>query len=182
MKTQTKVLCEAAILVAIGFVLSYFGISPVASGGSIDIAMLPIILFAVRHGTKWGTGAGFVYGILQYFEGHGVAIDWTTILADYVIAYTLLGFGAGLFKKRPYLATLSGGVLRFLAHYLAGAIVWGKWMPDEFLGLPMTSPFIYSLIYNGIYMLPCIVIVLVLFRLLCLNSQAKKFIFAEDLK
>lgn len=182
MKTQTKVLCEAAVLIAIGFILSYFGFSPVANGGSIDIAMLPIILFAVRHGAKWGTGAGFVYGILQYIEGNGFGIDWTTILADYIIAYTLLGLGAGLFKKRPYLATVSGGVLRFLAHYLAGALVWGKWMPEEFLSLPMTSPFIYSFIYNGIYMIPCIVIVLILFRLLSLNPQAKKFIFAEDVK
>ena len=50
MNSKTKTLTEAAILIAAAQVLSYISISPVADGGSIDCAMLPIILFAVRHG------------------------------------------------------------------------------------------------------------------------------------
>ena len=75
MNSKTKTLTEAAILIAAAQVLSYISIPPVANGGSIDCAMLPIILFAVRHGAGWGTGTGLVYGVLQYVLGHGIAID-----------------------------------------------------------------------------------------------------------
>lgn len=185
MNSKTKTLTEAAILIAAAQVLSYISISPVANGGSIDCAMLPIILFAVRHGAGWGTGAGLIYGVLQYVLGHGIAIDWTTILADYLIAYALLGFGAGLCKGRErgvYLGTLLGGGLRLLIHYIVGAVVWGKWMPEEFLGITMTTPWFYSILYNAIYMIPCILIVLVLFHLLSRNPRIHALMTAEDLR
>ena len=72
-----------------------------------------------------------------------------------------------------------GGVLRFLAHFLIGVFVWGKWMPDTFLGKPMTSPWIYSLIYNGSYMLPSIVLCLVVFALL--YKPLRKYFTSADL-
>ena len=75
-RNSTRTLCEGAILIAIAFILSYVEISPaLIGGGAIGIAMFPIILFAIRHGAVWGTLAGFVYGITQYLEGNGLAID-----------------------------------------------------------------------------------------------------------
>ncbi len=180
-RKHTRTLCEGAIMLALAFGLSYVSFSPVSNGGSIDIAMLPVILFAVRHGIGWGTGAGLIHGILQYVGGHGIAIDWTTMIADYLIAFTLVGFGAALFKKNVYLAALSGGSLRFIAHYVVGATVWGKWMPEEFLGLPMANPWIYSLIYNAVYMVPCIALVLIMFILLSKNSKMKEIINGKDI-
>ena len=56
-----------------------------------------------------------------------------TIVLDYLVAYTLLGFGAGLFKNKPYVATVVGSFLRFVAHYFSGALIWGEWMPESFL-------------------------------------------------
>ena len=182
-RKTTRTLCEGALLIAIGFISSYLEISPgFLNGGAIGFAMLPVILFSVRHGTGWGTLAGFVYGITQYIEGNGLAIDWKTIILDYLVAYTLLGIGAGLFKNRVYIATVVGSFLRFLAHYFSGALIWGEWMPDEFLGMKMTSPWIYSAIYNGAYIIPCAIIVTILFYLLSLNSRMKSFIKAEDVK
>ena len=75
--------------------------------------------------------------------------------------------------------TLIGGVLRFLVHFLIGVFVWGKWMPDTFLGKPMTSPWIYSLIYNGSYMLPSIILCLVVFALL--YKPLRKYFTSADL-
>ncbi len=184
MKHNTRTICEAALLIAIAQVLSYIAVPPVANGGSIDCAMLPIILFAVRYGPGWGTGAGLVYGVLQYVLGKGIAIDWTTLIADYLIAFAVLGLGAGLFRgkeKGVFYGTLLGGLLRFLTHYIVGATVWAKWMPEEFLSLPMTSPWLYSLLYNAIYMIPCIVIVIVLFRLLWRNSFMRSLFTQADL-
>ena len=83
-------------------------------------------------------------------------------------------------NSHSYAGTVIGGVLRFLAHYVIGAVVWGKWMPDTFFGMTMTSPWFYSLLYNGSYMLPDILICLVIFALL--YKPLKKYFAAADLQ
>ena len=130
-----------------------------------------------------GAGAGFVFGTVTYLIGNKFSIDWTTIICDYFLAFTALGFGAGLLARRKwsvFYGTVIGGVLRFLAHYIIGAVVWGKYMPDEFFGMTMTSPWFYSLLYNGSYMLPSIILCLVVFA--ALYKPLKKYFTAEDLK
>ena len=179
---KTKMLCEAAVFLALAQILSYVRFYKFPNGGSVDCAMLPIILFALRYGSGWGTAVGFVYGILQYFSGGLTAIDWTSILGDYIIAYMFLGFGAGLFARKTYgvyWGSISGCVLRFLVHWVVGAVIWGKWMPDTFFGMDMTNEWFYSLLYNGSYMLLCLVVVLALFAVL--YKPLKKYFTAEDL-
>jgi thiamine transporter len=166
---KTRMICEAAIFIAMAEILSLIKLYEFPNGGSITLEMLPIILFAARYGCGWGSLAGLVYGTITYLIGNKFSVDWTTIICDYFIAFVALGFGAGLLSRRKwsvYYGTVIGGVLRFLAHFLIGVFVWGKWMPDTFLGKPMTSPWIYSLIYNGSYMLPSIVLCLVVFALI----------------
>ena len=93
-----------------------------------------------------------------------------------------LGFGAGLLAKRKwsvFYGTVIGGVMRFLVHYLIGVFVWGVYMPDEFFGMTMTSPWFYSLLYNGSYMLPSIILCVVVFALL--YKPLKKYFTAADL-
>ena len=118
-----------------------------------------------------------------FFGGNGIAIDWTSMVADYLIAYALLGLGAGLMKGRrsPMIGgTLLGGLLRFLAHYVVGAVVWGKYMPETFFGMTMTSPWIYSALYNGSYLLINICLCFVLGLLMW--KKLGKYIRGEDLK
>ena len=183
-KNQTRMLCEAAVFMALAQVLSYINLYQFPKGGSIDCcAMLPIVLFAVRWGAGWGTLVGLVYGLLQYFLGNGIAIDWTSIIADYLIAYLLLGLGAGLFHGRKhgvYYGAVCGGLLRFLAHYVVGAVIWGKYMPDSFFGMTMTNPWFYSLLYNSSYMLPDIILVLILFAVL--YKPLNKYFTCQDIK
>jgi len=172
MNKKTRTLCEAAVMIALAQILSYIRIYRFPDGGSVDPAMLPIIIFAVRAGLGWGTGAGFVFGVLQYFLGNGIAIDWTTLVGDYLVAYTLLGFGAGLgcYFRRGGLAlgTLFGCLLRFGVHLMTGVYIWGVYMPESFFGMTMTGPWLYSALYNGSYMALdfaiCIILVLILGR------------------
>lgn len=180
---KVKMLCEAAIFIALAQILSYIKLFEFPNGGSVDCAMLPIILFAVRYGAGWGTGAGLVYGLLQYLLTNTFSIDWTTLIADYFIAYALLGLGAGLFRGRKYgvyLGTVVGGCLRFAAHFVVGAIVWGKYMPDSFFGMTMTNEWFYSFLYNISYMLPDIAICLVIFLLL--YKPLRKYFTCADLQ
>ncbi|MBR6677835.1 MAG: energy-coupled thiamine transporter ThiT, partial [Oscillospiraceae bacterium] len=111
-----------------------------------------------------------------------IAIDWTSMVADYLVAYAVLGLGAGLMKGRrsPMIGgTLLGGLFRFLAHYVVGAVVWGKYMPETFFGMTMTTPWFYSLLYNAPYMIGSIAIVLVLAVLL--EKPMGKYFRGEDL-
>ena len=180
---KIKMMCEAAMLLAFAQILGYIRLYEFPNGGSIDAAMLPIILFSVRYGVGWGTLVGFAHGVLQYFLGRPVAIDWTSMVMDYLVAYAVLGLGAGLMKGKSNAmvkGTLLGGFLRFMAHFVVGAVVWGKWMPDTYFGMTMTNEWFYSFLYNAPYMVPCIIICLVL--ILLLRKPLKKYFEAEDLQ
>lgn len=184
------ILCEAAMLIAVALVLDLLKkVLPgqLPNGGCLfNISMLPIVLFGIRHGVGWGTMTGFVYGGLNYLLGlDSMAIDWTTIICDYFLAFAMLGLGAGLFKGRrgaAYWGTLVGGSLQFLSSYLVGVFVWGKWMPDEFLGLTMTSPWFYSFLYNILWAAPNIVLTLVVFALLYRSKPMQRFLTGSDLQ
>ena len=165
---KLQMLCEGAILVALAQILSMLKLWEMPWGGSITLGMLPIFLFAVRWGTRWGLVAGFAYGLLQVMFDGGFAISWQSILGDYLVAFTVLGL-AGLGRGREkgiFLGTVLGGAARFVVHWVVGATVWAMYMPDAFFGMTMTSPWLYSLLYNGFYMLIDTLLCLVIFALL----------------
>lgn len=183
MKKKTKAICEAAILVALSLILELIVLYRLPSGGSVTLSALPIVFFGVRWGAGWGAMAGFVFGGLNYIMG-GTAIDWTTIICDYFLAFSMLGLGAGLFKGRRLGAlggTAVGVSLQFLASYLVGVFVWGKWMPEEFLGLTMTTPWIYSFLYNILWALPDMLLTLVAFATLYRVAPVRRYLLGEDL-
>lgn len=164
---KLQMLCEGAILVALAQILSMLKLWEMPWGGSITLGMLPIFLFAVRWGTRWGLVAGFAYGLLQVMFDGGFAISWQSILGDYLVAFTVLGL-AGLGRGREkgiFLGTVLGGA--------AGLWSTGWWAPRSgpctcpmpFLET-MTSPWLYSLLYNGFYMLIDTLLCLVIFALL----------------
>lgn len=99
-------------------------------------------------------------------------------LLDYVAAYTVLGFG-GIFKgkfKKPAaelaLGVVVALVLRYIIHIVSGAIFYGAWAEWFFsqegfyaIGEKILSTFsgtglavVYSIFYNGLYMVPEIII------------------------
>lgn len=180
---QVQMLCEGALCIAIAAVLSYIKLDVGPSGGSINATMIPLILFAVRWGWGWGVGAGLVFGTLKYFLGEGWVISWVSIIFDYSVAYAFVGF-AGVLKRKAnlaWLAALIGCAARFLIHYLSGVTVYAEWMPEEFLGLTMTTPFFYSALYNLFYMLPSTVISVTGIFALSKAPAIRRFLAGEDL-
>jgi thiamine transporter len=69
---------------------------------------------------------------------------------------------------------------RFLCHLVSGAWIWGVWMPEEFMGLPMTNVWVYSFLYNGWYMAAEIVVTEIVAMLL--YKPLGKYFRGEDLK
>jgi len=172
-------LCEGAIFIALAEILSFLPFYKFPWGGSIDLAMLPIIMICVRWGFGPGMLAATAHAILQtLFEG-GIAIGWQSIVGDFLVAYMVLGL-AGLFKGKFVPATLVACGARFLVHYVVGATIWAEYMPETFFGMTMTTPWIYSALYNGSYMLPDMVMVLIA-GILLMKTPAKKYLLGQDL-
>ncbi len=116
-----------------------------------------------------------------FLPGDEQMILWRALCVcflDYIAAYTVLGFG-GIFrgKMKSDTAALVWGIvlslsLRYLVHTLSGAIFFGAWaewfftqegfyaigkrIMDTFSGFGLAL--IYSIFYNGTYMIPEIII------------------------
>ena len=181
-RTNLRALCEAAIFVAIAVVLNLIRIDVLPQGGSVNLTLIPLAFIAIRWGPGWGLGAGFVFGFIKAITGGGFAWGWQALLLDYFLAGTVIGL-AGLFYRKgsgwPVVAVMAGGYAQYAVHWLAGGLIWADWMPPEFLGMPMANPWFYSLIYNGVYMLPNILICAVVTGLLAVPLG--KYFRGEDI-
>ena len=179
---KLRALCEGAIFVALAQVLGYIKLFELPQGGSVGIGMLPIFIYCARWGFGPGMLASIVYSVLQLLLDGAYAWGWQSMVGDYILAFSVLGL-AGLFHKNHYgfyYGILVGGFARFLVHYLTGVFVWGAYMPETFFGMTMTTPWFYSALYNGSYMvldmLLCAVIGWILWKPL------GKYIRGEDLQ
>ncbi len=184
MKYESRRLAESGILLALAVILSFIVLFEFPWGGSITVlSMLPVIIISYRHGVKWGLFCGVAYSILQMLTGiktitqfvlpGDAQMVWYKVIImcmlDYVIAYTVLGLGGFFRKKKPHIALFSGsllaGGLRYLAHIVSGAIFFGSYAEwfftdvfpsnavlDTFSGFSLAL--LYSVCYNGCYMLP----------------------------
>lgn len=158
-KFTTRMLATGAICIAMAFVLSFITLYRMPNGGSITPAsMLPIIAFAWAFGAPAGIVAGIAYGLLQMTQGLFI-VHPVQFLFDYILPFALLGF-AGFFKKKNLiLAIVVACTLRFSSHFVSGFVFWGEYAPEG------QAPWLYSLVYNGSYMLPdtiiCVVIALI---------------------
>ena len=178
---RTRAIVEGAVMVALAAALSFVKVEFAwLQGGSVELSMVPIILYAVRWGTGWGLGAGFLLGTLQWMFG-GFAASWQSIILDYSGAFMMLGL-AGLFKGRKNAlvwGNLLGGFGRFVVHYISGVTIYATYMPETFFGMTMTTPYFYSLLYNGSYMAVNIVLSLVVCLALSRVAPIRKYIAGE---
>jgi thiamine transporter len=185
-------LTESAIMLALSIALGFVTIIEMPMGGEVTLlSMLPICLLSIKYDLKTSVPVAFLYAMFKLVKGiasGNVFVYCTTVLMvvicvafDYIIPFTVLGF-AGMFKKLrpkkfPELGMLLGIItvicIRFVCHYITGFAIWGQWAPEG------QSKFIYSLIYNGQYMLPELIITTVAAEILIRIPAVKKLINAE---
>lgn len=169
-----ELMTELAIFAALGFILAYFQGSICRlfpfwpNGGSVGIAMCAVFIVSYRHGL-WGMVAGLIIGLLDMMTGLWIsplADAWYKVFfqlfLDYFGAWMVVGLAgcfSSLIKKSEskkvmliwvVVAAVCGGLLKYLMHFAAGMLFW----PAE----DVKSQFVYSLGYNGSYMIPSIIL------------------------
>ena len=157
-------------------------------GGSVTLlSMLPIVLLSYRHGIKWGICSGFVFSLIQIATGidnvkaffvpedYKLTAALGIIFLDYIAAYTVVGLG-GFFRNRiknPSASLALGAAaalsFRYICHIISGAVffgMWAEWFFSQYeIGDKILSTFsgaslslIYSVVYNGLFMIPEIIL------------------------
>lgn len=182
----------AAVCAFIPFLNLPFG------GGFTVASMLPIVIISYMYGMGWGFVSAAIYSVIQIvmdlylgkgstimalftpngedFMGFGAAV--AILVIDYLVAYTVLGFGGAfrkIIKNKPLslaMGTILALTLRYIAHIVSGYIFYGAWAEWFFSQEGMYSlgvwflehlsgkglALVYSIFYNGLYMIPEIII------------------------
>lgn len=177
--SRTRTLIECALMIAIATVLSNIKIFEMPYGGSVTLlSMLPLVLVSFRHGLRWGLLTGFAHSLLQMLMGFYAPPAGTipafigVVLLDYVLAFTVLG--AACLFARPFknrlvgviIGTCIACILRFVCSWISGAWLWGSYQ-QEYEWAAGLNVWIYSLLYNGSYMLPEMILTAIGSGLLC---------------
>ncbi len=191
-QVNTRTLCECAILLAMSIALSLFSITPGVFGGSITPAsMLPILFVGLRHGPRWGFGTAFVYSVFQLLTGlsyfsyiNGLGPYVICLLFDFILAFTALGISSFAKPKRSENGEISFNlfkvfgfmmvamITRFVCHFISGITIWRSFDIYD-------NPWIYSLVYNVLYMLPDMAIALAVAGVLLSTKKLRDFILKK---
>ena len=163
---KTKKLTTCALLVATATVLVWLSKlipAPWLQGGSVTLASgVPIIIASLLFGVNWGISASLVFAVIQMMTGfyppptQSFSDYVLVIFLDYILAFGVFGIASIFrYKKIPFSIPLSGfivTVLRYVCHIFSGLLIWGVYAEEG------QSVLVYSLVYNGTYMIPEIII------------------------
>ncbi|MCQ2454668.1 MAG: energy-coupled thiamine transporter ThiT [Clostridia bacterium] len=161
-------LCECAVLVAISVAVSFFEIKIGALGGSVDFVMIPLFIICYRHGIRYSFISCFCFALLYCLVGGKFGYGLPSVILDYLLAYTVIGF-SGFFSQKSKLIEVSvfvGCLLRFSVHFISGITLYRIATATEVAGVVTSNAVLFSLIYNGLYMLPNTVFAIIIMSLL----------------
>src|SRR5467141_4748287 len=153
---RLRILTETIVMVALSGALYLIKVFTLPQGGSVTLgSMVPIFLLALRRGPRIGIIGGVAFGLVALVEDvySGVEVIFypAQVILDYPLALGLLGL-AGFFQKIPILGVGIGIAARFCSHFVSGVLFFASYAP---VGV---SPFVYSALYNGGFLIPEFVI------------------------
>ena len=183
---DTRAITFGGVCIALSFALSYIRIIRMPMGGSITLAsLLPLMLYSYMFGCKKGLIAGVVYGFLQAIQDAWILHPAQFVL-DYVTAFMAIAL-TGCLRNVPALKgrmrtqfALGGtiaGVTRYLSHFFSGVFAFGVFGADyaEEYGISaLANPYFYSFVYQSLYIIPEMIIVIVVGTLLLSSGNLRR--------
>jgi thiamine transporter len=165
---RTQVISEIAVFTALSTALSLITFVVFPEGGAVTAgSMVPMLWLALRRGPKIGIFAGVIYGLVQLAIMPQIYYP-TQVLLDYPLAFGCLGL-AGFFKKYALVGVIVAVTGRFIFHTFSGALFFASYAPAGM------NPWVYSIIYNGSYMLPELIISVFFIYLLQKSNVLKAY-------
>lgn len=143
-KLDARTISIIGVALALSMVLKFFRIYRLPQGGSITAgSMVPILLVALFYGPEIGLLTGFLFGILTLSLDPYI-LHPVQVLFDYPLPFMALGL-AGFFPNKKILGPFVGIFGRFICHFISGLVFFGSYAPEGM------SPFVYSLVVNGLF-------------------------------
>lgn len=133
MKNKTRELVLIALFIALAIVLDYIKeflpFLNMPSGGSINIALLPVVVGSFVLGYKKGIIIGLMWWLLTFVLGmNRWFISLPQYLLDYIIPSGIVGLSSVFFKNKKIYEAIVGIVLamliRTISILISGAIYW----------------------------------------------------------
>ncbi len=173
-KFTTKILTHVALAVTLAIILNMFVLFKMPQGGSVTLAsMVPIFFIAFIYGPNIGVMTGLIFGVLNLILG-GYVVHPVQVLLDYPVPFMLLGL-AGYFPKHMNVGMVIATLMRFASHVISGFVFFAEFAPKG------QNPLLYSMIYNGSFLIVDMLIAIIIMNLLPINKLAKNII-GKDLE
>lgn len=170
-------MADTALLVALAIGLKFLSdVIPflnLANGGTIDLAMVVIMIMAFRNGPKYSfVGATVFWFICWWIGGFKIysGIPALEIIFDRAFPYTL-GYGmVGLFYKsrnnriKATLVILLAGIIRLFFHTTIGVFEWYSLTKVSDFFTFFWASFLYNITYVGLTTILAMILFNAIFR------------------
>ncbi len=170
-KISTRALVFSAMAMALAMVTSMVKLIDMPMGGSVTLcSMFFVCLIGYIYGLRTGLMAAIAYGFLQLVVDPYI-ISIPQMFTDYIFGFGALGL-SGIFsgkKNGMLIGYLAGALGRYFFTFLSGMIFFGS----NGAAYHMSAP-VYSLAYNGAYLVPEAVVTVIIILMPPVNKALLK--------
>lgn len=170
-KISTRALVFSAMAMALAMVTSMVKLIDMPMGGSVTLcSMFFVCLIGYIYGMRTGLMAAIAYGFLQLVVDPYI-ISIPQMFTDYIFGFGALGL-SGIFsgkKNGMLIGYLAGALGRYFFTFLSGMIFFGS----NGAAYHMSAP-VYSLAYNGAYLVPEAVVTVIIILMPPVNKALLK--------
>ena len=170
-KISTRALVFSAMAMALAMVTSMVKLIDMPMGGSVTLcSMFFVCLIGYIYGLRTGLMAAIAYGFLQLVVDPYI-ISIPQMFTDYIFGFGALGL-SGIFsgkKNGMLIGYLAGALGRYFFTFLSGMLFFGS----NGAAYHMSAP-VYSLAYNGAYLVPEAVITVIIILMPPVNKALLK--------
>ena len=178
MKKTTKLVTISiyvAIAIALDVIKEFIPFLNMPSGGSINIALIPIALCSFHLGIKQGLLTGFLWFVLSTLIGlNKYFISFGQIIFDYIIPSVILGAASFIYKKKNIFEIEIGLLITMLIRTLSICISGAYYWFDLSLAAGSVEAWSFSLIYNLPYSIASLIMLMIVIPLLL--KSLKKYL------